>query len=205
MLKLITIDNFLKKDDFKRLNKIKLNKVDEYSVKVYQNTFYSKKNIVNTCISKGFLKKIHDRYHGELIKILNKIDYEKSKLYEFSEISVVKTGKNAKFPIHDDTPDKLLSGVIYLYPKKNTGTIFYLNKKKIVSWKENRAVFFSRKERETWHSYEGNKISDRVVLVYNLKTSNLRKVYDIEKKNFYLGYFRFKINPYLYRYFKFTI
>ena len=65
--------------------------------------------------------------------------------------------------------------------------------------------FFSRKERETWHSYEGNKISDRVVLVYNLKTSNLRKVYDIEKKNFYLGYFRFKINPYLYRYFKFTI
>ena len=145
MLKLITIDNFLKKDDFKRLNKIKLNKVDEYSVKVYQNTFYSKKNIVNTCISKGFLKKIHDRYHGELIKILNKIDYEKSKLYEFSEISVVKTGKNAKFPIHDDTPDKLLSGVIYLYPKKNTGTIFYLNKKKIVSWKENRAVFFFKK------------------------------------------------------------
>lgn len=205
MLKLITIDNFLKKDDFKRLNKIKLNNIDGYSLKVYQNTFYSKENIVNTCISKSFLKEIHDRYHGKLIKILEKIDYKKSKLYEFSEISVVKTGKNAKFPIHDDTPDKLLSGVVYLYPKKNTGTIFYLNKKKIVGWKENRAIFFSRKEKETWHSYEGNKISDRVVLVYNLKTSNLRKVYDIERKNFYLGYFRFRINPYLYRYFKFTI
>ena len=43
-----------------------------------------------------------------------------------------------------------------------------LEKIKTIDWKKNRAVF-SRKEFETWHSYEGNKISNRIALVYNLK------------------------------------
>ena len=65
---------------------------------------------------------------------------------------IIKSGKNYKFPIHDDTPNKLLSGVIYLYPEKNTGTLFYSDKKgsekEIIDWKPNRAVFFtSRKEK----------------------------------------------------------
>ena len=41
--------------------------------------------------------------------------------------------------------------MIYLRPEKNSGTIFYKNKigdeKKEVEWKQNRAVFFSRKEK----------------------------------------------------------
>ena len=40
---------------------------------------------------------------------------------------------------------------------------------------KNRAVFFSRKERETWHSYEGDRKSERIALVYNLMTSKLKK------------------------------
>ena len=35
--------------------------------------------------------------------------------------------------------------------------------------------FFSRKEFETWHSYEGNKVSNRIALVYNLNTYNIKK------------------------------
>ena len=76
---------------------------------------------------------------------MKKISPEKAKLYEYSDFSIIKTGKDYKFPIHDDTPNKLLSGVIYLYPKINTGTIFYTNKKgdkkKAVEWKQNRGVF----------------------------------------------------------------
>ena len=65
--------------------------------------------------------------------------------------------------------------------------------------------FFSRKERETWHSYEGDGKSDRIALIYNLMTNKIKDVYKIEKKNYFLGNMRYKINPYLYEYFKITI
>ena len=130
-------------------------------------------------------------------------------IYDYSDFNIIQTGKNYKFPIHDDTPNKLLSGVIYLYPKKNSGTIFYSNKKgdekKNVEWIQNRAVFFSRIEKKTWHSFEGDGISNRIALVYNLMTYKIKEVYKIEKKNYYTGLLRWKINPYLYNFFKTTI
>ena len=70
-----------------------------------------------------------------------------------------------------------------------------------MKWKQNKAVFFSRKEKETWHSYEGDKRNNRVVLVYNLMTRNLKSVYKVENKSFFLGKIRQKLNPYLHRYF----
>ena len=133
----------------------------------------------------------------------------KVKLYDYSEFDLIETGADYQFPIHDDIPNKLLSGVIYTKPEKNTGTIFYKNKKgegkNIVEWKMNRAVFFSRSEKETWHSYKGDGKSNRVALVYNLMTKRIKDVYKIEKRSYLFGQFRHKINPYLYRFFKFTI
>ena len=112
---------------------------------------------------------------------------------------IIKSGKNYKFPIHDDTPNKLLSGVIYLYPEKNTGTLFYSDKKgsekEIIDWKPNRAVFFSRVERKTWHSFEGDGKSDRIVLVYNLVAKDLRKVFKVEGTNFLIGKTPYKKHP----------
>ena len=74
-----------------------------------------------------------------------------------------------------------------------------------IDWKQNRGVFFSRKERETWHTYKGDGINNRVALVYNLNTYRIKEVYRIEKKNYLFGILRYKINPYLLQYFKFTI
>ena len=45
--------------------------------------------------------------------------------------------------------------------------------KRTVDWKVNRAVFFSRIERKTWHSYAGDERNNRIVLVYNLMTKFL--------------------------------
>ncbi len=130
-------------------------------------------------------------------------------MYEHSDFSIIVTSKNSKFPIHDDIPNKLLSGVIYLSPQKNSGTTFYNDKKGSnktnIDWKTNRAVFFSRKERETWPSYEGNKVSNRIALVYNLMTERVKEVYKIEGKNYFFGQLRYSINPYLLRYFKILI
>ena len=75
------------------------------------------------------------------------------------------------------------------------------NEKKI-EWFQNRAVFFSRVERETWHSYQGDGKNSRITLVYNLMTKRIKEVYKIEKKNYFFGNLRWKLNPYLFRFFK---
>ncbi len=209
MKKIEIIENFLDETDFETLSKLKLDTVPENSLKVYHNEIDKNNNVLTSCIDPSIIKSLNNKYHNKTFQLLNKISPKKAELYEYSDFSIIKTGKNYKFPIHDDTPNKLLSGVIYLYPEKNTGTIFYGNKKgdnkEVVEWKQNRAVFFSRHERETWHSFEGDGNSDRVVLVYNLVSNNLKKIFEIENKNFLIGWFRNKINPYLNRFFKKTI
>ena len=89
------------------------------------------------------------------------------------------------------------------------GHYFYDNKsgdnKKEIEWKQNRAVFFSREEKKTWHSYRGDGASNRIALVYNLMTKNIKEVSKIENNNYYFSMFRYKLNPYLYRLFGITI
>lgn len=206
--KIKVIDDFLKKDDFEALCGLNLESNKENEFKVYHNKINNNQIIYST-INQDLLKKIHNNYFTKATNILKEICPEKLSLYDYCDFTVIVTKKNSKFPIHDDTPDKLLSGVIYLYPENNSGTIFYSDKKgsnkTSIEWKPNRAVFFSRKEKETWHSYEGDGTNQRVVLVYNLMTNRIKKVFKIEKKNYLIGNFRFKINPYLFKYFKINI
>ena len=139
------VDNFLNKEDFNYLLNLHqdLNFKDEF--RVFHNEINDDK-IINSSIDQNFLKKIHKNYFSKAMEILKEICPEKSGLYDYSDFTIIKTKKNSKFPIHDDTPNKLLSGVIYLYPEKNSGTIFYSDKKgsnkTIIDWKPNRAVFF---------------------------------------------------------------
>ena len=151
MKNLITYDNFLNENDFNNLINLKIESVEETSTKVYHNSISNDGVIDNSLISAGLLEKLHSNYHQKALKILNDIAPEKVNLYDYSEFMIIKSGKNYKFPIHDDTPNKLLSGVIYLYPEKNTGTLFYSDKKgsekEIIDWKPNRAVFFTSRKK----------------------------------------------------------
>jgi hypothetical protein len=202
-------DNFLNQHDFNYLCNLNLKKISSNEVAVYHNKISNNSIQLNECIDKEALINLNNNYHNKAIEILNELYPEKKDLYEYSEFHIIETGANYKFPIHDDTPNKLLSGVVYLYPEENNGTYFYKNKKgdekKIIEWKQNRAVFFSRKERNSWHSYEGDGKSNRLALVYNLMTSNIKGVSKIEKKNYFITQARYKLNPYLYRFLKFTI
>ena len=202
---LIIIDDFLNQQDFEQLCQLEVGNVKD-SIKIYR---IKNDKIKSSGIDKKLIDRLHKNYHHKAINILKKLCPQKLYLYDYSDFTIIVTSKNYKFPFHDDTPNKILSGVVYLYPEKNIGTIFSENKKGLnintVDWKQNRAVFFSRKERETWHTYKGDGINNRVVLVYNLNTNRIRDVYEIEKKNYIWGNFRYTINPYLYRYFKFTI
>jgi len=203
--KIKIIDDFLSNEDYEELCNLKINKNLEKGFIVYHNEI-NEKEIITSAIDESLLQKLHRNYHDKAINILKDLCPEKLPLYDYSDFTVIVTSKNSKFPIHDDTPNKILSGVIYLTPEKNSGTTFYNDKtgsdKTEMQWKKNRAVFFSRKERETWHSYKGDNENNRIALVYNLMTNNIKKVYEIEKKNYYLGMLRWKINPYLFRYFK---
>lgn len=204
------IDEFLSNKDFEELSNLSLKKIDKREIKVYHNKI-TKDGLIEIaeCISNDLLKKLHNDYNKKALNILRDLCPEKLDLYEFSEFHIIETGANYVFPIHDDTPDKLLSGVIYLKPENNTGTFFYESKKGMnkreVEWKQNRAVFFSRKERSTWHSYEGDKNNNRIALVYNLMTSKIKEVCKIEKSNFFIANTRYRLNPYLYRFFRKTI
>ena len=206
MFKYKIIDNFLNENDLFELNSIKLDEIPQNSIKIYHNEIDRDNKIMTNSLDQEIIKGLHKNYHGKAFKILEELNYEKSQLYEYSDFTIIKTGKNYKFPIHDDTPNKLLSGVIYLSPEINTGTILFDDKqgnnKHTIEWKLNRSLFFSRRERETWHSYEGNNISDRIALVYNLMTTQIKKVYEIEKKSYILGNLRWRLNPHLYNYFK---
>ncbi len=206
--KIKVIDDFLIKQDFDDLCKLGNNLNNKKDFNVYHNKI-NNNGVIDTIIDESLLKRIHNNYHQKAMNILKEICPEKLSLYEYSDFTIIVTRKNSKFPIHDDTPRKLLSGVIYLEPQKNSGTIFYSDKKgsnkNNIEWRQNRAVFFSRRERETWHSYEGDGLSNRITLVYNLNTNNIKAVYDVEKKNFFYGNLRFKINPYLSKFFKITI
>lgn len=152
------IDNFLNDDDFQDLSNYAKNLASNDNIKVFHNEIDKENNVIKSSIKEDVLKRINKNYLPKAINILEKLNNDKLKLFSYSDFTIIKTNKNTKFPIHDDAPNKLLSGVIFLYPKENQGTIFYNNKsgdgRTEVDWKLNRAVFFSRKEKETWHSFK---------------------------------------------------
>ena len=203
------IDNFLTNEDFQDLCTLDLKNISNKEIAVYHNSIDKKDKIRSQCLEPSLIRRLYQNNHQRAINLLNELNPKKVDLYDYSEFHIIETGRDYKFPIHDDTPNKLLSGVVYLKPEKNAGTIFYKNKKgegkNEIEWKQNRAVFFSRIERETWHSYEGDGKKNRIALVYNLMTNDVKKVCEIENKNYTITKIRYLINPYLLRLFKFTI
>jgi hypothetical protein len=207
-VKLEIIENFLSENDLRELQSVKLKKTNYKEMNVYVKKI--KDNFISgTGIEEESVRRLHKNYHSLAIEVLKKLYPEKIKLYEYSEFGLTDTGPDYEFPIHNDTPNKILSGVIYISPENNVGTKFYNSKNAKdeynVDWKINRAVFFSREERKSWHSFNGDKTEVRRVLIYNLMTTNVKEVCKIENINYFLVKFKHIINPYLYKFFKFVI
>jgi len=206
MIKHKILDNFLKNEDFKTLCSIKLKEIKSNELAVYHNSIHANGKIVAECINEEFIKKLHNNYHKKAIELLQEFAPNKVDLYDYSEFHIIETGANYSFPIHRDTPNKLLSGVIYLKPEINKGTFLYSdrygNNKKEIEWKQNRAFFFSRTEDDSWHSYESDRKSNRLALVYNLMTLNVKGACKIEGINYYKVRLREFLNQYMFRYFK---
>lgn len=204
MTQLKILENFLEQDDLDSLVNLNYGEINDNEIKVFNNSVNQDGVIFNSIIEKGLLQKLNKNYHHKAIEILRDLCPEKIKLYHYSDFHIIVTGKNYKFPIHTDILSKILSGVVYLNPEFNKGTIFYESKKgdspSEIAWKKNRAVFFSR-SKNSYHSYESDKKSIRICLVYNLMTRDLKSVCKIEKINYYLETFKEYLNPLFLKYF----
>ena len=75
--------------------------------------------------------------------------------------------------------------------------LFYIAriKKKVknIEWKQNRGLFFSRTEK-TYHSYKSNGLSNRITLIYNLMTTDIKGVCKAEKTFFPYVLLKNKLN-----------
>lgn len=181
--KFIVEDNFLKENHFNLLKEVSFN-TDSLNWEIYKHKIFldnsvkiTYKNNLNIASSVNPLAvedvlDIHNTYHELMMHYLDKLCPQKVDKYKFTELNLVCTGKDYKFPIHNDSVDKLLSAVIYISPENNKGTILYENKEALtpieVKWKQNRVFIFSR-NKDTWHSYESDNFNQRVTLVYNLR------------------------------------
>ncbi len=186
MFKYKVFDNFLTTNDFEEISNLNLGEISNKGKRVFHNKIYKNGNIESSCIRKETIKRMHDKYFPQALNILEEFAPKKMNLYEYSEFHIVITGKNYIYPIHTDTYNKLLSGVIYLKPEKNSGTKLYEENKKDsidLEWKQNRALFFSRSQ-NTFHSYKSNGISERITLIYNLMTTDIKGVCKVEKKSY---------------------
>ena len=198
------IDNFLNDKCFNYLSSLKLKQVRHDEIFNYHNQIYKNGEMKVTCFDQQNLLDLHNACHEKAINLLNELAPEKVDLYEYSDFNIIVTGKDYTFPIHRDLINKLLSGVVYLKPQNNTGTIIYDDKKgnnpKEIEWKKNRGLFFSRTEKISWHNYKGDGKNNRIVLVYNLMTKNTKAVCELEGINYNLIRLREFINPYFYRF-----
>lgn len=72
-----------------------------------------------------------------------------------------------KYPIHDETPRKVLSCVVYVEPESNNGTYLYNEDKsysKQIEWKPNTAFIFAAIDGVTWHDYDCPKGKLRITI-----------------------------------------
>ena len=172
MWKHVIIDNFLNQE---HLDFIK----DAYTgkIKAWANNetceVLQEPNTPAHKITKELIAELHKIYTPKLLEVLKELAPEKVDKYKYTRFIFVKTAKNATYPIHRDTVDKLLSVVVYLKPDQNSGTILYEdgdgNNPMMVEWKPNRAFIFSRSE-ESWHAFKGDGINDRYTLLINITT-----------------------------------
>ena len=135
------IDNFFDKNDLDlilgSITEENKKRVNDNEIKIFPNRIF-KNNVETSLFSETNLKYLNEKYHSKCIEILKMLSPKKVDLYDYSEFDLNLTGKNYKFPIHSDTPNKLFCMQIKkgMEKKKLNGKkielYFFLEKKMIL-------------------------------------------------------------------------
>lgn len=91
--------------------------------------------------------------------------------------------------IHDESNDKTISIVVYLYPTNSTGTLLYKSNDrnsliKEIEWKPNRAMLFCGENNTTWHDFYSREYP-RVTLNYFVRTIHSKKLMEEGNKYYW--------------------
>lgn len=172
------VDNFLKLEDLAYLQSL-LGSLEPKSDS--PTSFRSRKSYSpdKNIISKEKLLGLEETYLPRAMKILQSLAPHKLDLVDDAAFNLQSTPPNYSYPVHLDASEKVLSGVVYLQPTISTGTFIHKGLDDVsgeeVPWAVNRAFFFSRTPTDSWHSYKGDGVGFRWVLIFNLITFQERK------------------------------
>ena len=87
---------------------MKLRQVKEDELSIYHNEINEKEEVKAECIGEKTVRRLFKNYHHKTINLLKELNPNKVDLYDYSEFHIIEAGSKFKFPIHDDTPNKLL-------------------------------------------------------------------------------------------------
>ena len=165
------IDNFLDLEDFNScVDFLEGLKQKSCTNKIISTRKAGMKND-NRDYDQDFLTKLEQKYTDKCKKILAELEPNKTHLQVTLNWSPSITPAGVCYPIHNDSLVKVLSGIVYLAPKKSLGTFIHSNQNdkhpSQIQWKQNKAFFFSRYFNKTWHSYCASESADRYTLVIN--------------------------------------
>ncbi len=172
------VDNFLKLEDLAYLQSL-LGSLEPKSDS--PTSFRSRKSYSpdKNIISQEKLLELEETYIPRAMKILQSLAPHKLDLVDDAAFNLQSTPPNYSYPVHLDASEKVLSGVVYLQPNISTGTFIHKGLDDVsgeeVPWAVNRAFFFSRTPTDSWHSYKGDGVGFRWVLIFNLITFQERK------------------------------
>ena len=172
------VDNFLTLEDLAYLQSLlEILEPKSDSQTSFRNVKYDSSN--KNVISKEKFLQLEETYRPRAMEILQSLAPYKLDLVDDVVLNLQSTPPNFSFPVHLDDRRKVLSGVVYLKPNLSTGTFIHKGlddvSGKEVPWAVNRAFFFSRTPTDSWHSYKGDGVSYRWVLIFNLVTYQERK------------------------------
>ena len=197
--KYILLDNFFSDNEMQYfINRFNIEDLPSdghcslYNIRIFKDNKIEIK-IGSNLIPTEIIMQINKKYENILYTLLSVLAPTKHRLIDYIDYSLVATGKDYKYEIHDDIPAKLLSTVIYLKPEENLGTILhpcpqyvlgnriaFPNENFVIKWKASRAMIFSRIGQKTWHSFQGDGKSNRLTFLINVGTNKMKEARLIE-------------------------
>lgn len=164
----LIIDDFLTAEDFDVLQNYVVSRYDVDNIKtaVLENHTKQGQSDIYKLLS-PYVDMVRERYLKQLNYGNKPIPSEMKSLIE---LRICPPGFVYK-KIHCDTPEKIMSTVLYVTPAKSTGTELYTTKQaesyySTVEWQQNRALVFVGQNNPaiqgTWHNYRNNTKTARV-------------------------------------------
>jgi hypothetical protein len=174
------IEKFFQEADFKKV---------KFAATKLEQLYKDKLITADNCLS---LAEVYDVIGEEVFNIILEVN---KKLLDNVESIVKNFPKHNKFKqyisfpsfhilppnsdwqkIHDESSDKTVSVVVYLYPENSVGTTLYKSnsrnsENKEIPWKQNSAMLFCGQSGVTWHDFCSRE-NPRVTLNFFLRTIN---------------------------------